>query len=189
MFAGRFSFGCQPLKLRVMITRFYVDNYKCLVNFEYKPKPFELIIGANGSGKTTVFEALNALRDFIVNDVTASEAFLGKTLARWQSRDAQRFELEIFDAETGGFSYLLELKYNALLEEFQVHEEALKKDGHLVIGYERISEVDDSEEGSHLSARIWVGENIELEDMTWSVVNRSVLSSFSKKDAPSTFVF
>jgi ABC-type Mn2+/Zn2+ transport system ATPase subunit len=36
-----------------MIGRLYADNYKCFVNFEYKPRSLELILGDNGSGKST----------------------------------------------------------------------------------------------------------------------------------------
>ncbi len=81
-----------------MITRFYVDNYKCLVNFEYKPKPMELIIGANGSGKTTVFEALECIKDFIVNQKKVEEVFYPTNLTRWQSRERVIFELQVSDS-------------------------------------------------------------------------------------------
>lgn len=76
-----------------MITRFYVDNYKCLVNFEYKPQPLELIIGANGSGKSTVFEALTALRDFVIGRASVDECFPASTLTRWQNSPFQTFKI------------------------------------------------------------------------------------------------
>ena len=90
-----------------MITRFYVDNYKCLVNFEYKPKPFELIIGANGSGKTTVFEALNKLREFIVGDRKVEELFSRDSRTRWDTREEQRFELDFTSKDNILIRYLL----------------------------------------------------------------------------------
>ena len=36
-----------------MLTRLYIDNFRCFVNFEYRPAARELILGRNGSGKTT----------------------------------------------------------------------------------------------------------------------------------------
>ena len=84
-----------------MITRFYVDNYKCLVNFEYKPQPFELIIGANGSGKSTVFEALEALRDLIIGRDSVNECFPVSTLTRWQNSTKQSFRLD-FEVDVDG---------------------------------------------------------------------------------------
>ena len=52
-----------------MIERFYLDNYKCFVNFEWQPKALQLVLGGNGTGKTTVFDVLETLREFIVTAV------------------------------------------------------------------------------------------------------------------------
>ncbi len=41
-----------------MITRLYVDNYKCLVNFELRLDELTLLLGPNGVGKTSVLEAI-----------------------------------------------------------------------------------------------------------------------------------
>ena len=44
-----------------MIRRLYIDNYKCFSNFELRldKLPCSMIIGANGSGKSTVAEVLS----------------------------------------------------------------------------------------------------------------------------------
>ncbi len=39
-----------------MLTRLYVDNYRCMVNFEFRPKQKQLIIGGNGAGKSTFLD-------------------------------------------------------------------------------------------------------------------------------------
>lgn len=81
-----------------MITRFTVDNYKSLVNFIYEPKPVELIIGANGSGKTTMLEALSRLRDFVCFGASTTECFPQSSLTRWQGKsveEAQSFVIEL----------------------------------------------------------------------------------------------
>jgi ABC-type lipoprotein export system ATPase subunit len=44
-----------------MLTRLFVDNYKCFEKFEFQPAAFNLILGANGSGKSTLFEVIHAL--------------------------------------------------------------------------------------------------------------------------------
>lgn len=114
-----------------MITRFYVDNYKCLVNFEYKPKPFELIIGANGSGKTTMFEALKALREFVVFGVNATECFPSSSLTRWQTREEQSFYIECVVPGTQKennpqvFSYQLLVKHDRIRKTARVVSETL----------------------------------------------------------------
>jgi predicted ATPase len=92
-----------------MLTRLYATNYRCLVNFEFKPNAKQLIIGRNGSGKTTVFDVLGALRDFAVAGVPFEalinprngEALLGgRTRTRWLDAAEQRFELDV--AGNGG---------------------------------------------------------------------------------------
>lgn len=42
-----------------MLTRFYIDNFKSLVNFELPLSHFNCLIGLNGAGKTTLLQALD----------------------------------------------------------------------------------------------------------------------------------
>jgi AAA15 family ATPase/GTPase len=42
-----------------MITHFYIDNFKSLVNFELDLAKFTCLIGLNGAGKSTVLQALD----------------------------------------------------------------------------------------------------------------------------------
>ena len=105
-----------------MITRFYVDNYKCLVNFEYKPQPFELIIGANGSGKSTVFEALDKVRQFLTGKMDARELFPPASGTKWSRSAIQTFEVEISNEESI-LTYRIEL--DLFSEEYRVEKEIL----------------------------------------------------------------
>jgi hypothetical protein len=89
-----------------MLERLYVDNYRCLVNFECRFSRKQLVLGPNGSGKTTVLNALATVRDFCVNGVPAEPLFVGATLTRWQHVPEQTFELDV--AGNGG-SYTLRL--------------------------------------------------------------------------------
>ncbi|HEV2963758.1 MAG TPA: AAA family ATPase, partial [Candidatus Angelobacter sp.] len=45
-----------------MLTRISIDNFRCFVNFEYRPAQKQLILGANGSGKSSLLDALLFLR-------------------------------------------------------------------------------------------------------------------------------
>ncbi len=45
-----------------MITKIYVHNYKCLNNFELSLKESNLLVGANGAGKSSVFEVLSSIK-------------------------------------------------------------------------------------------------------------------------------
>ena len=58
-----------------MISRIYIDNYKCFTNFEYHPGNLQLLLGGNGTGKTAVFEVLELLGSFLVEGLTTQLAF------------------------------------------------------------------------------------------------------------------
>ena len=173
-----------------MITRFYVDNYKCLVNLGYEPTQFELIVGANGSGKSTVFEALGKLQRFILGDVKAEELFSAKDLTRWQSRPVQNFELQI-TAEEDVYDYLLELRYDVNLGSVVVQEEMLKFNGSVLTAFERrlVPLEENGGIGGYWEGQIWVHERVGLEEITWNTNNRSTLAAFEPRDTPQTHVF
>ncbi|NES24282.1 MAG: ATP-binding protein [Symploca sp. SIO3E6] len=81
-----------------MLKRIYIDNFRCLVNFEIKFEDnVSLFLGANGSGKTTVFEVLRKLRKFIIGDSDARvlQVFPKADLTRWETRLIQKFELDL----------------------------------------------------------------------------------------------
>ncbi|NES04076.1 MAG: AAA family ATPase [Okeania sp. SIO2F4] len=100
-----------------MLKKLYVNNFKCLVNFEIKFSNINLLLGANGSGKTTVFEVLHKLQKFILGEFETngkyyqvSEIFHQQDLTRWQNSPVHKFELEI--AGNGGtYLYVLEIEY------------------------------------------------------------------------------
>jgi energy-coupling factor transporter ATP-binding protein EcfA2 len=78
-----------------MLARLYATNYRCLVNFEFKPTAKQLIIGRNGTGKTTVFDVLALLRDLAAGGKPCEDYLGGKTRTRWQDVSEQRFELDV----------------------------------------------------------------------------------------------
>ena len=49
-----------------MLTRLYADNFRCLVNFELLLDETNVLLGANGSGKTSVLDVLGRMQEFIV---------------------------------------------------------------------------------------------------------------------------
>ena len=106
-----------------MITRFYADNYKCLVNFEYKPQPLELIIGANGSGKSTVFEALDKVRQFVTGKANAKALFTPGSETKWSNSPTQTFEID-FEDQGETTSYRLEI--NLASDSFRVEVEKFR---------------------------------------------------------------
>ncbi len=69
-----------------MIERVYIDNYKCFVNFELHLRDVQLIMGGNGSGKTTFFDVIESVRDFLTEGNTTSQSFPASTLTIWDPR-------------------------------------------------------------------------------------------------------
>jgi hypothetical protein len=115
-----------------MITRLYVDNFRCLVNFEYKPAPLQLIFGDNGTGKSTALQVLGLLREFLTLGNTTEQTFLmGRTLTAWQTRPEQVFELDI-DGNGGIYTYRLILAHDFVQGASKIKEEELRFDGQKV---------------------------------------------------------
>jgi len=117
-----------------MLTRIYVDNFRCLVNFELKLDRLNLLLGENGSGKSTVFEVLRRLQGFIGGNLRADEAFPSDSLTRWQNLDTQRFELEL-KSEEKTYIYSLAIEHTGG-EKRTVRHEKLTVGGYRLIEFD-----------------------------------------------------
>ena len=89
-----------------MLSRVYIDNYRCFVNFTFKPAREQLVLGANGAGKTAFLDALRAVRDFAVMGEKVQRFFDEETKTRWRRLTQQSFELEVIG---NGGTYLYTL--------------------------------------------------------------------------------
>ena len=83
-----------------MLKRLYIDNFRCFVNFEAHFGSRQLLLGTNGSGKSSLFDVLALLRDFCVRGEPADREppatrFVGPTQTRWQTVAEQVFELDV----------------------------------------------------------------------------------------------
>ena len=93
-----------------MLKRVHIDNYKCLTNFDLCFGDLTLLLGANGCGKSAVFEVLGKLRDFIRGDARVGELFSPADFTHWSKKFEQRFELEI-DISGGRCLYRLVVEH------------------------------------------------------------------------------
>ncbi|MEW6281795.1 MAG: AAA family ATPase [Candidatus Eremiobacterota bacterium] len=113
-----------------MIQRLYVHNYRCLENFELAlaDLPSSLLIGKNGSGKSTVAQALWVLRS-IASGKRLGEVLTRTDFSRGRSDVPIRFEVE---AKLGGriYHYRLAAELPSGFREFRIREEGLRFDGH-----------------------------------------------------------
>jgi predicted ATPase len=118
-----------------MLTRLYIDNFRCLVNFELKLGRVNLLLGENGSGKTTVFDVLYRLREFISGRERTGGAFPPHELTRWQTLGIQRFELELKTVQ-GVFVYSLAVEHDETRRRSRVKKENLTLDNRLLFEFE-----------------------------------------------------
>jgi predicted ATPase len=89
-----------------MLTRLYIDNFRCFVNFEYKPARRQLIFGSNGAGKSSLMDALFFLRQFVAKGDTLDDHFILRQRTRWQNQPQLTWELEA-TIEGGSYVYRL----------------------------------------------------------------------------------
>ncbi len=107
-----------------MLKRVYVDNFRCLVNFELKLDRVNLLLGENGVGKTTVFEVLHRLRQFLSGTVKLNTVFPAKDLTRWQETGFQRFEMDL-QVEQAAYTYSLAIEHDEERRKVKIKNEQL----------------------------------------------------------------
>jgi energy-coupling factor transporter ATP-binding protein EcfA2 len=114
-----------------MITRLYVNNFRCLVAFQTPFESFGVLCGPNGAGKSYVFDALKLLRNLATGD-----GFLGGRSERdipsleftnWLDSPIQEFELGV-TAEGHSFEYLLHIEQVAADEKPRIIRERVTCD-------------------------------------------------------------
>lgn len=95
-----------------MITRLYVDNYRCLVNFELKLDDLSLLAGPNGSGKSSVLDVIYGLQLLLAGEAKINDERVlpFSSLTRWHDRDIQVIELDV-QLEAEQMQYRLEAQH------------------------------------------------------------------------------
>ncbi|MBC1258480.1 AAA family ATPase, partial [Trichormus variabilis] len=117
-----------------MLKRIYIDNFRCLVNFELNIDAINLILGGNGSGKSTVFDALRRLQSFIIGSHPIEMVFPIFECTRWQNLSIQRFEIEL-SGNQGNYKY--ELAVEHYQSKSRIHYERLWFEQQPLIKYEK----------------------------------------------------
>lgn len=118
-----------------MIDHLYIDNFKCFTNFEWKPNSLSLLLGDNGSGKSSIFDVVETLRDFVASPTESETAFLANTLTAWDKRREQTFELGV--AGNGGrYVYRLVIEHNVDIHRNRIKLERLMYDDIILYQFE-----------------------------------------------------
>ena len=118
-----------------MLQRFYADNFRCLVNFEVKLGGIQLLVGDNGSGKSSFLDALDAIRELVIDAVPCAKSFGRKTRTRWQEMELQHFELDFACGPAQLFSYRLTIA-DSFEHQPRVASEALDLNGTSLFRFE-----------------------------------------------------
>ncbi|MEN8216437.1 MAG: AAA family ATPase [Pseudomonadota bacterium] len=106
-----------------MLTRLYVDNFKAFVNFELPIQSLNLLLGTNGSGKSSTFEILRLLQK-LIGGCAVSELFSLNTLTRWQGVNVQTFEIDLH-GNGGQYRYRLEIEHQPSSRQSHIKHERL----------------------------------------------------------------
>ena len=107
-----------------MLTRFYADNFLCLANFELTLDETNVLLGPNGSGKTSVLDALHRIQALVARGAKIEEVLPAKNLTLSQDRDEQRFELDL-KIDENVYQYALVVQHDRERHLMKISEESL----------------------------------------------------------------
>ena len=112
-----------------MITRIYVDNFRCLTNFKIELREVAIFLGANGSGKTAVLDVLRKVQQLVVGKETLADVFSQDDLSLLQTSDRQSSVLDL-SVGAAEYRYSLTIGHRRDLGKIRIDEETLTCNGH-----------------------------------------------------------
>ncbi|MGH9431291.1 MAG: AAA family ATPase [Terriglobia bacterium] len=162
-----------------VIKRFYVHNFRCLENFELPIHGHSsiLLIGKNGSGKTTVGLALEILQKIARGTNRVGDLVKPKDLSRGRTDVPMRFEIVVKLAGEM-YEYVIAFEFPEGFKELRVLEESLIVDGNRVYTREAAQ--------VHLLARPGQDKDAQFR-IDWHLVALHIVQPQSTKDP--LFVF
>ena len=117
-----------------MISKIYIDNYKCFTNFELSFSHINVIFGKNGVGKSSIFELLEKIR-LLISGLAKTDIFLPMETTRWDRRNLQTFGIDAIS---------LNHQYNYRIDIFhdykgspKIQSEELKCDGKVIVKFSK----------------------------------------------------
>ncbi|HEX8698284.1 MAG TPA: AAA family ATPase [Myxococcaceae bacterium] len=118
-----------------MIERLFIDNFRCFVNFEWKPGKLALLLGENGSGKTSVIDVLWGVQALVTLGEDVRSVFPATTRTQWDTRWSQRVELSVRIGEER-YTYELVIEHSPEdASQTHVKRESLRADDVQLMGF------------------------------------------------------
>lgn len=118
-----------------MLKKIYIDNYRCFSNFEIDFSDITLLLGINGSGKTSIIDVLYGIRRLIIDKSTLNDVFSPEDLTCWVKSDKQVFELTV-EGNGGLYIYRLVIDYQLTTGKHRISQEKLTFNGNLLFSFD-----------------------------------------------------
>jgi len=147
-----------------MIERLYVNNFRCLENFsiDLATRPSLLVIGKNGSGKSTMRRALGLFQSICRGANRARDLVSEGDFTQQRKEIPMRFEVDLVLAKRR-FKYAISFEMPPTFREARIAEELLSVDGQTVF----------SREGAQVSLGTGNGFSMDWHVAALPVVNES----------------
>ncbi len=117
-----------------MLKRLYADNFRCLENFEVRFDESNVLLGVNGTGKTSALDVLRKVRNLVVLGLKVDQVFPARDMSTNQRRNAQRFELDT-QSEKDHYAYELNIEHTEWRDKMRVVHETLRHNDHCVFEF------------------------------------------------------
>ncbi len=153
---------------------FYIDNFRCFSNFEFRPARVNLLFGRNGSGKTSLFEVVRSILRVMLAGTPITLSFGPRDLTRWDSRLEQQFELDV-RLDESLYTYTVRIGHDADHRRCWIIEEVVRCEDRTLFAFHdgRVRLHDnDGQEGTHFPFR---GDRSFLPQMEASPDNRDLM--------------
>jgi AAA15 family ATPase/GTPase len=118
-----------------MLKKIYIHNFRCFENFEIAFDKLNLFIGANGVGKSSIFNIIHKIQTLINGAKKVSSLFSADDLTIWQKSPVQTFGIEI-EGNEGVYDYKLRIEHEKTSRLTKIIHEKLLFNGNPLLTFE-----------------------------------------------------